>query len=137
MYALYLAEGRDKKTTPRIRDTLRIIWRVYLVLTVVAIGLLWVAGMPIWDAINCAMTGTAPAVSRSLTEASLSTTAWQSRSHFIPIMLIGAIPFLVQYKVITRRMSSYLKDITVQGDLCNGSDRRNCPSSREHGEYEE
>nr|QNO49272.1 hypothetical protein ANJBEOKM_00012 [Methanosarcinales archaeon ANME-2c ERB4] len=35
----------------------------------------------------------------------------------IPIMLIGAIPFLVHYRVITRRMSSYLRDIQCMAIL--------------------
>ncbi|MCK4810893.1 MAG: TrkH family potassium uptake protein, partial [Methanosarcinales archaeon] len=38
MYALYHAEGRDEKTTPRIRDTIRTIWRVYLALTAAGVG---------------------------------------------------------------------------------------------------
>ncbi len=111
MYALYLAEGRDEKPTPRIRDTIRIIWRVYLALTVVAIGLLWVAGMPPWDAINCAMTGIGTG-GFTVTDGSIA--EYHSVAieiALIPIMLIGAIPFLVHYKIITRRMSSYLKDI--------------------------
>ncbi len=111
MYALYHAEGRDEKTTPRIIDTIRIIWRIYLALTVVAIGFLWVAGMPIWDAINCAMTGIGTG-GFTVTDGSIGeyhSTAIEIA--LIPIMLIGAIPFLVHYKVITRRISSYLKDI--------------------------
>nr|QNO49273.1 hypothetical protein ANJBEOKM_00013 [Methanosarcinales archaeon ANME-2c ERB4] len=81
MYALYHVEGRGEKTTPRIIDTIRIIWRIYLALTVVAIRLLWVAGMPIRDAINCAMIGSVLVISWSLMGASVSTTAWQSRSY--------------------------------------------------------
>ena len=117
MYALYHAEGRDEKTTPRIIDTIRIIWRIYLALTVVAIGLLWVAGMPIWDSINCAMTGIGTG-GFTVTDGSIGeyhSTAIEIA--LIPIMLIGAIPFLVHYKVITRRMSSYLKDIQCRAIL--------------------
>jgi len=117
MYALYHAEGRDEKTTPRIIDTIRIIWRIYLALTVVAIGLLWVVGMPIWDAINCAMTGIGTG-GFTVTDGSIGeyhSTAIEIA--LIPIMLIGAIPFLVHYKVITRRMSSYLGDIQCRAIL--------------------
>lgn len=117
MYALYHAEGRDEKTTPRIIDTIRIIWRIYLALTVVAIGLLWVAGMPIWDSINCAMTGIGTG-GFTVTDGSIGeyrSTAIEIA--LIPIMLIGAIPFLVHYKVITRRMSSHLGDIQCRAIL--------------------
>jgi trk system potassium uptake protein TrkH len=117
MYALYHAEGRDEKTTPRIRDTIRTIWRVYLALTAAGVGLLWLAGMPLWDAINCAMTGIGTG-GFTVTDGSIaeyhSTTI---EIALILIMLVGAIPFLVHYRVITRRMSSYLGDIQCRAIL--------------------
>ena len=111
MYALYHAEGRDTRITPRIRDTIRTIWWVYLTLTAAGVGLLWLAGMPLWDSINCAMTGIGTG-GFTVTDGSIaeyhSTTI---EIALIPIMLIGAIPFLVHYQVIMRKMSSYFKDI--------------------------
>jgi trk system potassium uptake protein TrkH len=50
---LYKAEvpGPDKDTiTPRIRQTARILWVVYVLLTVIEIWLLFLAGMPLYDA---------------------------------------------------------------------------------------
>ncbi len=111
MYTLYHAEGRDTKITPRIRDTVRTIWRVYLALTAAGVGLLWLAGMPLWDSINCAMTGIGTG-GFTVTDGSIG--EYHSVAieiALIPIMLAGAIPFLVHYRVITRTMSSYLKDI--------------------------
>ncbi|KAF5412115.1 MAG: hypothetical protein C5S47_02115 [Candidatus Methanogasteraceae archaeon] len=111
MYALYHAEGRDTKITPRIRDTIRTIWRVYLALTAAGVGLLWLAGMPLWDSINCAMTGIGTG-GFTVTDGSIA--EYHStiiEIVLIPIMLAGAIPFLVHYQVITRKMSSYVKDI--------------------------
>ena len=111
MYALYHAEGRDEKVTPRIRDTIRMIWQLYLALTTAGVGLLWLAGMPLWDAVNCAMTGIGTG-GFTVTDGSIadyhSTTI---KIVLIPIMIAGAIPFLVHYQVIMRKMSSYFKDM--------------------------
>ena len=111
MYALYHAEGRDTKITPRIRDTVRTIWRVYIALTAAGVGLLWLAGMPLWDAVNCAMTGIGTG-GFTVTDGSIAEYHNVAiEIALIPIMLVGAIPFLVHYQVIMRKMSSHLKDI--------------------------
>lgn len=53
---LYKAEipgpMKDAKLTPRIRETAKALWLVYLALTLVCIGLMWLAGMPLFDAIS-------------------------------------------------------------------------------------
>ena len=111
MYALYHAEGRDEKVTPRIRDTIRTIWRVYLALTAAGVGLLWLVGVPLWDAVNCAMTGISTG-GFTVTDGGIAeyhSTAIEIV--LILLMLAGAIPFLVHYQVIMRKMSSYFKDI--------------------------
>ena len=111
MYALYHAEGRDTKITPRIRDTVRTIWRVYFAMTAAGVGLLWLAGMPLWDSINCAMTGIGTG-GFAVTDGNIA--EYHStivEIVLIPIMLAGAIPFLVHYQVIMRKTSSYFKDI--------------------------
>ncbi|MEA1868657.1 MAG: potassium transporter TrkG [Euryarchaeota archaeon] len=67
--------------------------------------------MPLWDSINCAMTGIGTG-GFTVTDGSIA--EYQSVAieiALMPIMLAGAIPFLVHYRVITRRMSSYLRDI--------------------------
>ena len=40
------------RLTPRIADTAKIIWGIYLTLTALAFGGYWIAGMTPWDAIN-------------------------------------------------------------------------------------
>ena len=117
MYTLYHAEGRDTKITPRIGDTIRTIWRVYLALTAAGVGLLWLAGMPLWDSINCAMTGIGTG-GFTVTDGSIGEYHNVAiEIALIPIMLAGAIPFLVHYRVITRSMSSYLRDIQCRAIL--------------------
>ena len=45
-----------EKLTPRIQDTAKVLWIVYLIFTVVLIGLLWFAGMTLFDAVNHSFT---------------------------------------------------------------------------------
>jgi trk system potassium uptake protein len=42
---------KDAKLTPRITETAKALWLVYAGITVVCIGALWLAGMPLFDAI--------------------------------------------------------------------------------------
>jgi trk system potassium uptake protein TrkH len=67
--------------------------------------------MPLWDSINCAMTGIGTG-GFTVTDGGIaeyhSTTI---ELVLILLMLAGAIPFLVHYQVIMRKMSSYFKDM--------------------------
>lgn len=111
MYNLYAAEGREEKVHPRIIQTVRSIWWVYLLLTIVSIGLLLAVRISLWDAINIAMTAISTG-GFSITDQGI--TQYHSTMIeivLIPIMLMGAIPFLIHYRVIRRKMSSYLQDI--------------------------
>ena len=44
------------RLTPRIADTAKIIWGIYLTLTALALMSYWVAGMSAWDAVNHSLT---------------------------------------------------------------------------------
>jgi len=48
-----------ERLTPRIADTAKIIWGVYVTLTVLGISALLIAGMPAFDAVNHALSGVA------------------------------------------------------------------------------
>ncbi|MCP4757555.1 MAG: TrkH family potassium uptake protein [Proteobacteria bacterium] len=45
-----------EKLTPRIQDTAKWLWIVYLILTVILTALLWLGGMTLFDAVNHAFT---------------------------------------------------------------------------------
>jgi len=49
---LYESEARSEKIHPSIVSTVRTIWWIFLLFTFLSITLLWLAGMPAWDAIN-------------------------------------------------------------------------------------
>ncbi|HIQ32664.1 MAG TPA: TrkH family potassium uptake protein, partial [Methanothermococcus okinawensis] len=55
--AYYRAEAREEKILPSTVNTARKIWQIYILYTLIGISLLYLAGLPIWDAINLCMCG--------------------------------------------------------------------------------
>ncbi|MCB1107446.1 MAG: TrkH family potassium uptake protein, partial [Chlamydiia bacterium] len=55
-FQLYYAEARSEKMTRNIRGTAHWVWGIYSTFTVVAFLLFLFAGMPLWEAVNHAMT---------------------------------------------------------------------------------
>src|SRR5699024_9479886 len=43
---------KDAKLTPRIRETAKVLWYVYLAFTLLSIAMMWLAGMPMFDAVS-------------------------------------------------------------------------------------
>jgi trk system potassium uptake protein TrkH len=96
---LYYSETRDQKILPSVRSTARAIWSVYCSYTLVAIGLLWCAGDPVWRAINHGMTGIATG-GFTITDDSFQVASLAVKLVSLPIMVAGAISFLVHYRAM-------------------------------------
>lgn len=99
-YTLYRSEGRTEKIHPSIVSTVKTIWKIFLVYTVGGVFLLWVCGMPLWDAVNHAMTGIATG-GFSVVDKSIGT--YDSALidlAVIPLMIAGAVSFVVHYRMI-------------------------------------
>ena len=99
-HSLYYAEARGEKIHPSISSTLRTMWWIFLLYTFISVIALWGAGMPMWEAVNHAMTG--------ISTGGFSVTANSIASYdsvaielvLIPIMLLGAISFAVHYEMM-------------------------------------
>ncbi|MFB6088076.1 MAG: TrkH family potassium uptake protein [Haloarculaceae archaeon] len=103
---LYQSEARSEKIHPSIVSTVRTIWWIFILFTFVSILLLWVAGMPIWDAINHAMTGLATG-GFSITDTSIAFYDSALIDYaLVPVMVLGSIAFPIHYLIL-------------QGDLKN------------------
>ena len=113
-YILYQSEARKDKIHPSIRSTLNAIWGLYLVLTIAGILILFVAGMPIWDALNQAMTGIGTG-GYSVRADSIAAygSPWIEMA-MLPIMLAGALPFAVVYRTVRKGVKNLLNDIQVR-----------------------
>lgn len=102
LYRLYYSEGREDKLFPSVSSTVRTIWWIYLLYTVLSVLLLRLAGMPWWHALNHGMTGISTG-GFAITENSIGEYVPAAQLATIPIMLLGAISFGIHYRVLTQR----------------------------------
>ncbi|SDJ58584.1 trk system potassium uptake protein TrkH [Halovenus aranensis] len=111
---LYESEARSEKIHPSIVTTVQEIWKIYLGLTLGSIGLLFVAGMPLWDAINHGMTGIATG--------GFSVHA-DSIGHYgeplieyavVPVMVAGSIAFPIHYLIFKGELENFYRDIQTR-----------------------
>ncbi|MGB3193440.1 MAG: TrkH family potassium uptake protein [Limnoraphis sp.] len=106
-YKLYSAEGRNTNLADSVTDTVRWIWKIYLLYTIASILLLRVAGMPWWDAINHGMTGISTG-GFSIKDNSIGSYNPIIQIAIILIMTAGAISFYIHSKLIKKRRISVL-----------------------------
>ena len=110
-FLLYKAEAREEKIRPSIASTVRTIWWIYLLLTSLGIALFYIAGMSPWEALNHSMTalGTGGFTITDNSMASYDNPLLELA--IIPMMILGAIPFLVHYKVLKGKVRVFLNDL--------------------------
>ncbi|GAD52382.1 potassium uptake protein TrkH [Halarchaeum acidiphilum MH1-52-1] len=111
---LYESEARSEKIHPSIVSTVRTIWWIFLLFTVASVTLLWLAGMPLWDAINHAMTGLATG-GFSITDNSIAT-YHSALVDFatVPVMVLGSIAFPVHYLVMQGNLDELWTDLQTR-----------------------
>jgi len=100
--AYYRAEAREEKILPSTVNTARKIWQIYILYTLIGISLLYLAGLPIWDAINLCMCGISTG-GMSIKNASFPYNNL-AKVVMISIMLVGGIiSFAVHHRILTGR----------------------------------
>ncbi|QFU84216.1 TrkH family potassium uptake protein [Natronorubrum aibiense] len=111
---LYESEARSEKIHPSVVSTVTEIWKIYLGITLSAILLFVVAGMPLWDAINHAMT--------AISTGGFSVHA-DSIGHYgsplieyavIPVMVAGSIAFPIHYLILKGEVRNFYADIQTR-----------------------
>lgn len=111
---LYESEARSAKIHPSIVSTVRTIWWIFLLFTFVSIALLWLAGMPLWDAINHAMTGLSTG-GYSVTDNSIATYGSVVIEFvLVPIMILGSIAFPVHYLMLQGDLRNLYQDLQTR-----------------------
>jgi trk system potassium uptake protein TrkH len=111
---LYESEARSAKIHPSIVSTVRTIWWIFLLFTFVSISLLWLVGMPLWDAINHAMTGLSTG-GFSVTDSSIA--SYDSvviEFALVPVMILGSIAFPVHYLVLQGDLRNLYRDLQTR-----------------------
>ncbi len=100
---LYFSEARDEKILPTVKSTVQAIWAIYVGYTLVGIALLWFAGEPLWRAINHAMAAISTG-GFTITDDGIANAPASVKLAYVPIMLVGAISFLVHYRMVVQRV---------------------------------
>ncbi len=115
--ALYKAEGREEKLFPSVVSTVRTIWWVYLALTGMAIGVLWLLGMTPFDAVNHAMTTLATGGFSTRAESIGYYNSLPIEAALIVFMSIGATSFAVLYPLFRGKAGPLLSDVQFRAFL--------------------
>ncbi|MFC6906590.1 TrkH family potassium uptake protein [Halalkalicoccus tibetensis] len=111
---LFESEARSEKIHPSIVSTVKEIWTIYLGFTLASIALFLAVGMPLWGAINHAMTGIATG--------GFSIHA-DSIGHYgspvieyavVPVMVAGSIAFPVHYLILRGELRNFYADIQTR-----------------------
>src|SRR5699024_1971079 len=90
---------KDAKLTPRIRETAKALWYVYVALTILGTSLLWFAGMSLFDAVSHTMSAISTGGFANY-DASIGHFASTSIDLIITfIMLLGGINFGLHFSV--------------------------------------
>lgn len=114
---LYKSEARDEKIKPSIASTVKTIWWIYLLYTVMGIVLYVLAGMHLFDAINNTFTNFSTG-GMSIKNNNIG--SYNSIAIYIItmiLMIIGGTSFLIHYKALKGRVQDVLKDIQFQAML--------------------
>jgi len=118
-YILYKSEGRERKTHPSIVSTVRTIWWIFLLYTIIGvitltiIGSITSDGMDPWQSLNHAMTGIATG-GFSVTNDSILSFGTISQIAIVFLMIFGAIAFVAHYDLLKGRVKKFLSDAQFQ-----------------------
>ena len=101
-YQLYYAEARSEQISSDITKTAHWIWGIYFCYTILAFLLFFSAGMPLWEAINHAMTVISTG-GFTLTPSNFQGYDTHVQIVAMFIMVIGAMSFVIHFQVIRYR----------------------------------
>jgi trk system potassium uptake protein TrkH len=114
-FVLYKGEARDQKTHPSIVSTVRTIWWIFLIYTIIGIislyliGIFSKSGMSLWESINHAMTGIATG-GFSVVNNSIAGYGIASQIVIIILMIFGSIAFAAHYDLLKGKIRKFLYD---------------------------
>ena len=111
---LYRPESRDEPLMPSILSKGRAIWKIYGLLTFVAIGLILFTGLSLWDSVNLALTTISTGGFTSHDGGILSYHNTFLELLLIPLMIAGALPFRLYYLITENRRWSLFGDEQVK-----------------------
>jgi trk system potassium uptake protein TrkH len=113
-YLLFRSEAREEKIKPSIISTVRSMWWMYIFYTGLGVVLLWVFGMPLWDALNHSMSAISTG-GFAVKGASIGTyNSIYLEIIVIVLMCFGATAFVAHYNLLKGRIRRFFGDVQVQ-----------------------
>jgi trk system potassium uptake protein TrkH len=110
---LYKAEvpgPEHDRLSPRLKDTAKILWEVYLLISAIEVGLLYLAGMSLFDAV-CHTFGTMATGGFSTQNASIGHYNSALIDYIIIFfMIVAGLNFSLHYNVLRGKFFGHLKD---------------------------
>ena len=111
---IFRTEGRDEPLMPSVIATGRALWKIYGALTFFAISLILFTGLSLWESVNLALSAISSG-GFTLHEGGIlyyNNNALQLI--LIPIMIAGALPFKLYYRIVENRRGSLFGDEQVK-----------------------
>ena len=113
-YTLYESEARSERIHPSIVTSVREIWKIFVGLTLGSFVLFLLVGMPLWDAINHAMTGIATG-GFSVHAASIGHYGSPLIEYaVVPVMVAGSIAFPIHYLIFNGELRNFYADLQTR-----------------------
>jgi len=113
MRQIFFAEApgpTDQKLTPHLRQTAAYLWRLYIGLTLAEVIALGVAGLPIYDAVNHAMTTLAAGGFSTNPESIMGYQNVAAEWIICFFMFLAGANFALQYRALLGRPAALLRD---------------------------
>ncbi len=114
LFQIFRSEGKPEDLMPNLVSTGWRMWKIYIFLTCLFTGLVMLAGIPLWDALNLVMVAIATG-GFTLHSAGL---AYYNNPLLevllIPVMLAGAIPFKLYFLMYRGKMDALFRDKTIR-----------------------
>lgn len=112
---LYRAEARSERILPNLVNTAKVIFEIYLVLTLVGVYLYYINGMDLFDALTHSMTGLGTGGMSTHDESIGFFHSQAINAVTIFLMIMGAVNFTVHYRVFKdRSLRPFFADIQVR-----------------------
>jgi trk system potassium uptake protein TrkH len=106
---LYIIEGHQR-IKPNVINALHTVWWIYIFYTAVGVALLFAAGMPLFDALNHAMTGIATGGMGTHAQSIGYYGSAAVEAAMCIVMVLGGISFFVHYQLIAADRKKALRD---------------------------
>ncbi|WP_298668540.1 TrkH family potassium uptake protein, partial [uncultured Methanofollis sp.] len=107
---LYRSEARSEAFMPSVVGTGMAMWRIYIIITTLSIGLVLLSGVPFWDALNLTMVAISTG-GFAITPGGISDyNNVLLELALVVVMLVGALPFKLYYLMYYHRKVSIFGD---------------------------